>query len=176
MNQKLNYGLLALLVGPVVGCSADSNDEERVIGTGSALQVYTDVENNPIPASATAMGTAWDSGGKLKLALEVAGFPADRDFGAHLHKLPCQDTKGGGHYQHTAAPTMEDVNTPDYANTANEAWLDFKTAADGSAMIESTQNWLPRAGEARSIIIHAMMTDENGRAGDKLACLPLSLP
>jgi hypothetical protein len=27
-----------------------------------------------------------------------------------------------------------------------------------------------------SIVIHAMKTDANGRAGDKLACLPMNLP
>ena len=179
ISSKLLVGAVALLLTPLAGCAdeeEEANDDAKVIAMGMALQVYTDVAGNPIPTSASAMSTGWDEGGKLKLELRVAGFPAGRDFGAHLHKLACGDNKAGGHYQHAAAPTMEEVNTPTYANTANEAWLDFTTAADGSAAIETAQSWLPRSGEAMSIVIHAMKTDANGRAGDKLACLPMNLP
>jgi superoxide dismutase, Cu-Zn family len=167
--------VLALLLAPLPGCGANAEEEGQVIAMGMALQVYTDVPSNPVPAGASATGTAWDEAGSLKLALRVAGFPAGRDFGAHLHKLACDNNKAGGHYQHMAAPTMEDVNTPTYANTSNEAWLDFTTGADGSAEIDTTQSWLPRSGEAMSIVIHAMKTDANGRAGDKLACLPMNV-
>jgi len=169
---------LALLLAALPGCGddAENQDEGKVIAMGMALQVYTDVANNPIPTSATAASTAWDQDGKLKLTLSVSGFPPSRDFGAHLHKLSCDTNKAGGHYQHTAAPTMEEVNTPTYANTSNEAWLDFTTTPGGTAAAETTQSWLPRTGEAMSIVIHAMKTDVNGRAGDKLACLPLNLP
>lgn len=173
---KRLYGACVLFLASLPGCGEDSEDEGKVIAMGMALQVYTEVTSNPIPTSATATGTARDQDGKLKLALRVAGFPASRDFGAHLHKLACGDNKAGGHYQHMAAPTMDEVNTPTYANTSNEAWLDFTTAADGSAAVETTQSWLPRSGEAMSIVIHAMKTDVNGRAGDKLACLPLNVP
>jgi Cu-Zn family superoxide dismutase len=175
-GSKRSCGVIALCLAPLAGCGDDSDDEAKVIATGTALQVYTDVASNPIPTSATATSTAWDRGGKLKLELSVAAFPASRDFGAHLHKLPCGDNKAGGHYQHTVAPTMEEVNTPMYANKSNEAWLDFTTTAQGTAAVETTQSWLPRPGEAMSIVIHAMRTDMNGRAGDKLACLPLNLP
>jgi Cu-Zn family superoxide dismutase len=168
--------VLALLLAGLPGCGDGAEDDDRVIAMGATLQVYTDVAGNPIPTNASATSTAWDQGGKLKLSLRVDAFPASRDFGAHLHKLSCSDNKAGGHYQHAAAPTMEEVNTPTYANTSNEAWLDFTTAADGSAVVETTQSWLPRSGEAMSIVIHAMKTDVNGRAGDKLACLPMNLP
>lgn len=174
-NQLAASGLV-LLSALLAGCGEDAQDESKVIATGMTLQVYTDVAGNPIAASASATSTGWDEKGKLKLALRIAGFPAEREFGAHLHKLSCSDNKAGGHYQHTAAPTTEEVNTPTYANSANEAWLDFTTAADGSATVETMQSWLPRSGEAMSIIIHAMKTDANGRAGDKLACLPMNLP
>jgi superoxide dismutase, Cu-Zn family len=178
MNKSKLCGLLALLLVPVVGCGDESEEDPgKVIAMAAGpLQVYGDVMNNPIPPSATASATAWDLEGKLKLTLSVAGFPASRDFGAHLHKLTCDNSKAGGHYQHTAAPAMDQVNTPTYANTTNEAWLDFTTKADGTASVETTQAWLPRPGDAKSIVIHATKTDANGRAGDKLGCLPLSLP
>jgi Cu-Zn family superoxide dismutase len=176
ISNKLAAGALVLFPALLAGCGEDMQDEGKVVATGTTLQVYTDVAGNPVPASASAMGTAWDEKGQLKLALRLAGFPPSRDFGAHLHKLACSDNKAGPHYQHNAAPTMDEVNTPTYANSANEAWLDFTTAADGSAMVETMQAWLPRSGEAMSIVIHAMKTDANGRAGDKLACLPMNLP
>jgi len=175
-SNKLLATTLVLLSMHLAGCGEDAQDEGKVIANGTALQVYTDVAGNPIATSASATSTGWDENGKLKLALRIAGFPAGREFGAHLHKLACSDNKAGGHYQHTAAPTTEEVNTPTYANSANEAWLDFTTSADGSAMVETMQSWLPRSGEAMSIVIHAMKTDGNGRAGDKLACLPMNLP
>ncbi len=176
ISSTLLLAGLAFAVAGLTGCGDEAAEDGKVIAMGMALEVYTDVPSNPIPTSATATSTGWDQGGKLKLALRVAGFPADRGFGAHLHKLPCNDNKAGGHYQHTVAPTMEEVNTPGYANKANEAWLDFTTAADGSAAVETAQSWLPRSGEAMSIVIHAMKTDSSGRAGDKLACLPINLP
>jgi len=176
IHNKLVVGALGLLLAPLAGCSDEADADSKVIAMGTALEVYTDVAGNPIPTTATAMSTGWDEGGKLKLSLRVAGFPPSRDFGSHLHKLSCADNKAGGHYQHMAAPTMEEVNTPTYANKANEAWLDFTTAADGSAAVEATQTWLPRSGQAMSIVIHAMKTDDSGRAGDKLACLPINLP
>ena len=175
-SNKLVASALVLLSALLAGCGEDAQDEGKVIANGTALQVFADVTGNPIEASASAMSTGWDEKGKLKLELRIAGFPAGREFGAHLHKLACSDNKAGGHYQHTAAPTTQEVNTPTYANSTNEAWLDFTTAADGSAMVETTQSWLPRSGEAMSIVIHAMKTDGNGRAGDKLACLPMNLP
>ena len=176
ISNRLVTSAVVVLSTFLAGCGDDADDGGKVIANGMALQVYTDVAGNPIPTSASATSTAWEEKGKLKLELRVAEFPASREFGAHLHKLACSDNKAGGHYQHMVAPTMDEVNTPTYANSANEAWLDFTTAADGSAMVETMQSWLPRSGEAMSIVIHAMTTDANGRAGDKLACLPMDLP
>lgn len=185
VNKMNKYSTKAVVFGAIclvslAGCGDEgeqaAQDEARVLTQSNTLQVYSDVADNPVPATATVAATAWDLSGQLKLELMVAGFPPSREFGVHLHKLACEDNKAGGHYQHDGAPSMEAVNTPMYANTVNEAWLDFTTSAEGRAEVQTTQTWLPRAGEAMSIIIHAMKTDENGRAGDKLACVPLNLP
>jgi hypothetical protein len=180
-ESKVLSGLFALLLA--AGCANESGDgvtppQTKQIGQSNGnLTVFLDAMGNPLmPTTATAAATAWDVGGKLKLAISVAGFPASRDFGVHLHKDACDVGKAGGHYQHNVAPTMMDVNTPAYANTMNEAWMDFTTRADGTGTAETTQDWLPRAMGAKAIIIHAMRTDVNGRAGDKLACLPMALP
>ena len=84
-GYRLSYLVVALLLAPLPGCSDDAEDDNnKVIAMGAALQVYADVAANPIPTTASATSTAWDQEGKLKLALRVAGFPASRDFGAHL--------------------------------------------------------------------------------------------
>jgi len=175
------FGLLSL--SAATGCGSDTEEGKMIATSGEArLVVY---ENpyammpdapNTIGSAATASATAWDMGGKLKLSLSGAGLPPDRDFGSHLHKLGCDNGKAGGHYQHTVAPSTEAVSDPMYANPDNEAWLDFKTDSQGKVTIERTVAWLPRPGEAKAIIFHDKKTDMNGKAGDKLACLPLALP
>jgi Cu-Zn family superoxide dismutase len=184
------YGLFVLLAVPVLGCAgsmdeptptmlATSTGPLTVFATPYAANPARAMEANPIANTATAAATAWKVGSKLKLALSVAGMPAKRTFGSHLHKFTCDNMKAGGHYQNNPWPTtnpMSSANDPVYANPENEAWLDFTTDDGGKATKEVTSNWLPRAGEAKSIIIHDMATAEGGKAGDKLACLPLDLP
>ncbi len=127
------------------------------------------------PATNAAMnikGTAeaFDiGGGKTKFVLNVTALPASTEFGAHLHKLACNDTMAGGHYQDMLPP---DGGVPaDVATATNEVWLDFTTSATGAATKEATVSWKPRAGQAKSIVVHAMKTGVGGAAGAKLACL-----
>ncbi len=188
-EKKVMSGLFVLLAASVFGCAGSMDEPNPIMlamGTGPLVVYPTPyaannparaTEPNPIPNNATAAATAWNVGGKLKLALAVAGMPPNRGFGSHLHRLACDDMKAGGHYQNNPYPTGTMLaQDPMYANPDNEAWLDFTTGADGKATIEITSKWLPRATEAKSIIIHDMKTLEGGKAGDKLACLPLGLP
>jgi superoxide dismutase, Cu-Zn family len=133
---------------------------------------YADGGANPI--TATVMGTAEafaaPSGG-MRVTLSVSGLPADRMFGAHLHKLACNDNKAGGHYQNNPFPADGGSATdPTYANSTNEVWLDFHTNANGAASATATVAWRPRAGEAKAVVIHTMTTMDGGVAGAKLAC------
>ena len=125
------------------------------------------------PISSTIMGTAeafaLPSGG-MRLVLSVTGLPPNRGFGSHLHKLACENNKAGGHYQNNPFPDGGSANDPTYANSTNEAWLDFTTNASGAGSAETTVAWRPRAGEANAIVIHDMMTMDGGIAGAKLAC------
>ena len=170
-----------------LGCqpgSINSDDFGKMIGSsaGAAWVVYPDPyagtpmagAPNPISTTITGTVTAWDMGGKLRLQLVVSGLPPARAFGSHLHKLACDDTKAGGHYEDNMWPAGSNANDPTYANKDNEAWLDFTTDDTGKASPETTQNWLPRAGQAKSIIIHHMATLPGGVAGAKLACLPIT--
>lgn len=182
-DSTLLLGLL-LLTASAVGCSGDADEpdgEMLATSAGSDFVLYGSpfaadpALPNPIGSTARASATAWDVDDKLRLSLTVRGMPPNRDFGSHLHKLPCEDpTKAGGHYQHMAFTTM--ASDPVFANATNEAWLDFTTDVDGEASVEVTVDWLPRPSEAKSIIIHNLKTAVGGIAGDKLACLGLGLP
>lgn len=148
----------------------------------AALLIYADPyapdmpdAPNPITPGATASAEAFDVDGKLRIVLDVAGFPASRTFGSHLHRLPCNDPmKAGGHYQHMPFPSGGMATDPTYANATNEAWLDFTTDAQGEAERELTVAWIPRAGEAQAIIFHHMASGVGGVSGPKLACLPIT--
>jgi superoxide dismutase, Cu-Zn family len=178
---------LALLLSCVFGCGGSDDDEpvepEMIASSeGARLMVYADPyapDNagapNPIPPAANAAAHAFDIGGQLRIQLAVAGFPADRTFGSHLHRLECLDpSKAGGHYQHMPFPEGGMATDPEYANAMNEAWLDFTTDADGEAVSDLTLDWLPRSGEAKAIIIHDMRSGVGGVSGPKLACLPIT--
>jgi hypothetical protein len=179
-------GLFMLLASATVGCNSDtpSGGGGKVIGMSSGAWVVFDnpymgmmgLDGMPNPISSTTVGgsaTAWDMGGKMKLQLTVSGMPAGRPFGAHLHKTACNDNKAGGHYQNNMWPDGSTANDPTYANSDNEAWLDFTTDSAGKKTVETMVDWVPRSGAAKSIIVHHMSTAPGGVAGAKLACLPV---
>jgi superoxide dismutase, Cu-Zn family len=121
------------------------------------------------------MAAAYDiGGGSTRYYLVVSGLAPMFAYGAHVHKLACADMMAGGHYQNV--PPMGDAaaNDPAVATAANEVWLDFTTDAMGAATKELFSTFRPRAGEAKSIVVHAMMTGAGGAAGAKLACLNIA--
>jgi superoxide dismutase, Cu-Zn family len=182
---------LALLIAPAaVGCVGTETDGGIMIGNSnnSALLIYSNpyapadpTTPNPIQGTASATATAYDLGGRMRIRLRAQGFPPSYAFGSHLHKLPCDDAmKAGGHYQHNpwqSGPMGTVATDPAYANTKNEAWLDFTTDADGKGGSELLLDWVPRPGEAKAVIIHQMpsqVAPAGGAAGAKLACLPMA--
>ena len=97
----------------------------------------------------------------------VAGLPPDRTFGAHAHALACDNTLGGGHYQHV--PGSIDPVT-------SEIWLDFTTDDRGRAQIKVLSPFGVRDGGVQSVVIHTDPTDRaTAKAGAKLACANLAL-
>jgi hypothetical protein len=132
---------------------------------------YANGQANPAAGiDGTAVATKTATGAHF--VLSVNGLPANRAFGAHLHKLTCDQMKAGGHYQNDASPP-DAGNDPAYANPTNEVWLDFTAATDGHAVATADVAWVPRAGEAKSIVVHDHGTASGGIAGAKLACLGL---
>jgi superoxide dismutase, Cu-Zn family len=132
---------------------------------------FADGGASPIPSTMQGTVEAFSTGSdNMTIKMTVSGLPAARPFGSHLHKLACADSKAGPHYQHNPAPDGG-ANDPVYANSKNEVWLDFVTDAMGAASKEATVDWTPRAGEAKSIVIHDLTTKNDGTAGAKLACV-----
>lgn len=132
---------------------------------------FGDGRENPAGSVAGVAVARAMPGERMEVTFEVSGLAAERTFGAHVHKLGCDDMKAGGHYQHQQSPTT--ATDPAYANAINEVWLDITTDAAGRARSVAIVDWRPRAGEARAIVVHAQKTAEGGVAGAKLACLPL---
>jgi Cu-Zn family superoxide dismutase len=175
------WGLVA-----AVGCGSDKDDAEQGVMLASSQDspVFRYVDPyapmmagtpNPIANTASATAEAFDEDGHLRIELNVAGFPATRPFGSHLHKLACDDDlKAGGHYQNMPVPMGGSTMDPVYANNKNEAWLDFTTDAAGNGQTILTVDWIPRSGEAKAIIFHDMPSGIGGASGPKLACLPIT--
>ena len=104
-----------------------------------------------------------------------------KDYGAHLHTGPCGlDSKGAatvsGHYN---VSPKNDAGLPTVISDLTEVWLNFKVNSDGNARATATVPFIPVADGARSITFHSKPTTPDGvdagKAGDKLACLPLDI-
>ncbi len=93
---------------------------------------------------------------------------AGSTFGAHLHVGPCVAGNGDaalGHYNHSGT-------TPLTVNPQTEIWLDVTIDSEGNARSVSRVGWVPVAGD-HSVVIHASPTAPDGKAGARLACLPV---
>ena len=98
---------------------------------------------------------------------------AGQRFGAHLHTGPCVAGDGNAAGPHYNVQSLAGV-TPAAINDDTEVWLDFAVSRRGTARSSTTVPFVPAEGE-RSIIIHAEPTMDNGMAGARVACLPLTI-
>jgi len=189
-----NRLIFLAIVGMTAACGGDDSDPTGAGGSGGSgggdsggepkigtskggwnvyPDPYADGGASPVPSSMQGSVEVFSAGSnKMKVKLAVSGLPASRPFGSHLHKLACDDNKAGAHYQHNAAPDGGAAD-PMYANDKNEVWLDFVTDATGAGSSEATVDWVPRAGEAKSVVIHDQKTKNDGTAGAKLACISM---
>jgi len=93
---------------------------------------------------------------------------AGHRYGAHLHSGPCvagNPAAAGPHYNVS-------TSTPPVASPETEVWLDFTVRPHGTALSVAAVPFVPTPG-TRSVVIHAMETDDHGAAGARLACLPV---
>ncbi|MEU1312393.1 superoxide dismutase family protein [Streptomyces cinnamoneus] len=142
---------------------------------GGTHQAVT-FDGTAIPDGSRVTVTERTSVDGTRIELRVGGVQANRMFGAHVHTQPCGSTPGasGPHYQNVKDPKQPSTD-PRYANAQNEVWLDFTTDGRGDGGAVSTVQWGFRAGEARSVVIHAHGTatgaGQAGTAGARLACV-----
>ena len=179
--------IFLVLFGVIGGCGSDDSapgggdagsgdaNEMKITSSTGDWNVYANPygdggASNPISAMIKGSAEAFATGTGMRVKLSVTGLPASRPFGSHIHKLACDDNKAGGHYQNNAAPDGGAAD-PMYANNKNEVWLDFVTDATGAGSAEAKVDFIPRTGEAKSVMIHDMMTMTGGLAGAKLACI-----
>jgi superoxide dismutase, Cu-Zn family len=190
LNQSLAISLSLVLVGCGHDLSTPREDEneaellanqEQQLVTGAVTSreafvvfadPYADGTANPAQDVVGKAAVAYTSSNESYVAVRVARLPPNRTFGAHVHKLPCDQSKGGTHYQDVPSPTTP--TDPAYANPTNEIWLDFTTDASGVGFVVSKAAFRIRAGEAKSIVLHTNPTASGGIAGAKLACVNLN--
>ena len=98
---------------------------------------------------------------------------AGKRFGAHLHTGPCVAGDGAAAGPHYNVQTLAGAVSA-LVNDETEIWLDFDVSGRGRAQSSATVPFVPAAGE-RSIMIHAEPTMDNGMAGARVACLPLTI-
>src|SRR4051812_20651986 len=160
---------LAIGIG-FVGCGGVANENEDPGQTTQALSDPVTIFPNPY-GNGTANPTQGMTGfvkshtsadGATHVLFQVRGLPPNREFGAHVHRLACNNNAAGGHYRNDPAGL---------ANPENEIWLDFTTNAAGNGHAEAINDFVIRPGEARAVIVHQHGTEPGGVAGPKLACI-----
>jgi Cu/Zn superoxide dismutase len=157
---------------PVVSIDSGSATPAKLPVESGDWEVFPQDGGAPNPAEnieGTARAIAIDGG--MRVTLEVEGLPPEQSFGSHLHKLPCDQMQGGPHYQDR--PSTTTPTDPAFANPANEVWFDLETDIDGRASDDTTVRWVPRKGEAKSIVVHERATGDGGVAGGRLACVAM---
>jgi Cu/Zn superoxide dismutase len=144
---------------------AGASDDLRFRGPLTDLQ--TDSANPTDGAAARARVIETESRSIVRLQLSgLDPAAAGTVFGAHVHIGPCMAGDGaaaGPHYNIGEAPSAH-----------SEVWLDFTARASGRAVSLAIVPFRIPAGAGGSIVIHAMPTADDGSAGARLACLPLT--
>lgn len=108
--------------------------------------------------------------------LTVHGVVPGRDYGAHVHVNPCgaDPDAAGPHYQHAPDPIQPSVD-PEYANPANEIWLDLSTDNRGSGAARSDVRWFFTDRLPGAVVLHEHRTSVEpgmaGTAGARIACV-----
>ena len=124
-------------------------------------------------ASARLVMAQRESGTTFVMILSgVSKDAAGQTFGAHLHTGPCvagSPLAAGPHYNQS----VMDAATPTVVSDDTEVWLDFTVRPGGTATAVALVPFTPTPGN-RSVVVHAEETTENGTAGSRLACLPVS--
>jgi hypothetical protein len=124
----------------------------------------TDGAHGRLVAMAPGNGTTYFVFVVRGLDPEAAG----TTLGAHVHVGPCLAGNGG------AAGPHYNTGTGGPPSPDNEVWLDFTILPGGLAYAYAVAPFEIAPGDAQSVVIHALPTEEGtGLAGARLACLPV---
>ncbi|GAA5173002.1 hypothetical protein GCM10023321_73690 [Pseudonocardia eucalypti] len=157
--------------------SGASNPGQAVVGVSFGKDdAATNYDKALVPDGAKVLVGEYVYEGSTTVTLNVRGLVPNRAYGAHAHAKPCgpKGDDAGPHFQHQADPVKPSVD-PNYANPANEIWLDFRTDAQGNATISTTVPWVFTNARAASVVIHSETTQtapgKAGTAGARAACV-----
>ncbi len=81
---------------------------------------------------------------KTFVYIEAYGLMADTTYPTHVHNKACNDSNGGGHYQHEIGGPVDSIN---------EIWLTFTTNIEGIGKGFAKNDFYSRP-EAQSIVVH----------------------
>ena len=169
-GRALAAATVALTAG-LVATTSFAGASGRSVSVSGPVTAYAVADNPLTGVSASVHETVTDSGTTI-VTLHLWGFGPEaegRTFGAHAHINGCGTTgvDAGPHYTHPApAADLE----------AREIWLDYTVNDGGNARAKATRDWtiVPTASApagARSVIFHALATNQDGVAGTRLACI-----
>ncbi|WP_327676937.1 superoxide dismutase family protein [Kitasatospora sp. NBC_00458] len=156
MSAPLAAALLPLaLLAPAVPVSATEADFDPA----TAFVPPTAISHAPdlVPyGSHVRVVVDRSTPGRTVLTMSLTGVAADREFPVHLHTGPCgaDPAASGPHYQDAVDPVRPSTD-PAYANDRNELRLALRTDGRGDGTAAAVVAWQPRAGEARSLVLHA---------------------
>lgn len=168
--------LLPLILAPALGATLVASpagamsDYSSVFASGP-LSDLSGADNATDGADARLYAFARGDGTTTFILVVVGLDPAaeGETFGTHVHSGPCVPGNGaaaGPHYN-TEGPG----GTPD---AEHEVWLDFTVRPGVIAVSRADVPFVIPDGDAQSIVIHALPTEEGtGAAGARLACLPV---
>jgi Cu-Zn family superoxide dismutase len=175
----------SLLLAPTAAYAHPNRHDDSGERTSSRSRLVLASNSDPLRDLQPTVTSAFD-GAKASVAMvglrssyfylrvsDVHAAAAGQRFGAHLHTGPCVAGDGVAAGPHYNVQTLAGI-TPAVVNDETEVWLDFGVNSRGSAQSSTTVPFVPAAGE-RSIVIHAEPTMDNGMAGARVACLPLTI-
>jgi len=160
-----------LVTGMLTAQSPADADPGQIVRASGPTFVY-DAALADIATRVQAVSVPSGGGIKTIVTLDVVGMPAQyvgTTFGAHVHVNACgaDPLAAGGHY---ASPDVD----PSAPLEQREVWLDFTVDETGAGHATVTRPFHIAAGDANSVVIHAMPTNPvTGAAGARLACTPV---
>ncbi|MEU8517260.1 superoxide dismutase family protein [Kitasatospora sp. NPDC048722] len=169
-SALLPLALLAPAVAPVSVIEADFDPASAFVPP-AAISYADDLV--PYGSHATVV-TDRSTAGRTVLTLTVTGLAPGHEFPVHLHTGTCGTVpaSSGPHYQNVVDPVQPSTD-PAYANDRNELRLVLRTDDRGDGTATAAVDWQARAGEARSLVLHAGTPAGPHAAADRVGCIKL---